>query len=232
MNNQIPNANLKPDNNNKKTNSNLKSDDNNKKTNSNLKPDDKNFQTRPSDVGKMIWYLSFLLTLGITLIINIVIRNNFVKNRTKINQLRSGINIQLKKRRDTLIKLVSASKDYIKYEKSILTDVTKLRKLNVETNPNESEKQMKNIFTKITAIGENYPDLKANTTVLNLMDQASYLEREIAASRRLYNQEVNIYNARLYTYPSNIAAYDMHLQKMPFIQIDPIDAQDVDIKLN
>jgi LemA protein len=126
-------------------------------------------------------------------------RNNFMRKQTRINELASGIDVQLKKRRDTLTKLLDATKGYMKYEKSLLTDVTKIRKMNITPkNRNEAGGVLDSAFGRLLAVAENYPDLKANNSVIELMDQAAYIEREVSASRRLYNSEVRSFNTSLF----------------------------------
>ncbi len=182
-----------------------------------------------SPVGKIAWYGSFILLLP--LVIHVLIRNSFVKSQAKINELSSDIDVQLKNRRDTLIKLVDATKSYIKYEKTVLQDVTKLRKMNLSDNYGKADSHMNSMFGKIVAVGENYPNLKADESVNKLMEQAAYLEQEIAASRRLYNSQVQWFNATIFTWPNVIIAESMHLSKQPFFEATTQDKEDVSTKL-
>jgi LemA protein len=109
----------------------------------------------------------------------------------------SGIEVQLKKRRDTLIKLVDATKSYVKYEKSTLNELTKLRKSTFSSS--EEASNLNKTAAAIMAVAENYPNLKTNELVKETMEQASYLEREIGAARRLYNSQVTSFNRDLFT---------------------------------
>jgi LemA protein len=120
-----------------------------------------------------------------------------------INQAASNIDVQLKQRADTLHKLVEASKSSVKFEKNLITDVTSLRSVkgyqpgDATTNANISKMDVAQ--AKILATLENYPKLESTTTIRELMQTADYLEREISATRRVYNASVSQFNGEIYT---------------------------------
>ena len=181
-----------------------------------------------SSGGKIAWYLTFILIIPI--IIHIVMRNNLFTAQNRVNELASGIDVQLKKRRDTLVKLMDATKSYVKYEKSVLTDITKLRTMGVNnSNREEFNEVMNKQFAAVNAVFENYPDLKTDKLVQETMESASYLEREIGAARRLYNSEVRRFNQSLFTWPSNVVSASMHLTTLPFFAASETDRQDVSL---
>ncbi len=188
-------------------------------------------QAKASIIGKIIWYLSFLLL--IPLIIHVSMRNGMNRKQSEVNELASDIDVQLKKRRDTLVKLLEATKAYMKHEKTVLTDVTKLRKMTI-SNENRADVNAKtdSILGKLIMTAENYPDLKANKSINELMDSASYLEREIGASRRLYNTAVRQFNQQLFTWPSSVPATELGLSTLPYFEASSIDKKDVELKFD
>ena len=184
-----------------------------------------------SGLAKTIWYLSFILIIPI--IVNVVIRNGLNQKQTKINEYSSNIDVQLKKRRDTLVKLLDATKAYMKHEKTVLSDVTKLRKMSVNPeNRAEINSATSSVLSRLLVSVENYPNLKANESIKDLMDSASYLEREIAASRRLYNSSVRQFNQKLFMWPSSVAATSMQLSTLPYFEASTEDKKDVEMKFD
>ncbi|CAM9122029.1 LemA family protein [Mycoplasma marinum] len=181
--------------------------------------------------GKIIWYISFLLI--IPLIIHVVMRNGMNKQQSRVNELASGIDVQLKKRRDTLIKLLEATKAYMKHEKDVLSDVTKLRKMTITPNNRaEVAQKTESALGRLIMTAENYPDLKANESITQLMDQASYLEREISAARRLYNSSVRQFNQKLFAWPSSVPATELGLATLPYFEASATDKKDVEFNFN
>jgi LemA protein len=150
------------------------------------------------------------------------------------NKATSNIDVQLKNRRDTLIKLFDATKNSMKYEKGLLTDITKLRKQNVGTkNYAESSETLDNVSSKLLATVENYPQLQSVAAIRDLMQTADYIEREIASNRRQYNAIVSEFNKDLYAFPANVVATNMKLYNLPFFMASKEDKKDVDLsKLN
>jgi LemA protein len=152
----------------------------------------------------------------------------------KANTATSNIEVQLKYRRDTLIKLVEASKSAINYEKKLLTDITAMRSKSFNIKDDEGRKNamaLEQLGAKINAVLENYPKLEAIATIEKLMVTADYSEREIAASRRLYNGVVEEFNAALYRFPTKIVAAQLKLYNLPLFAASTIDKQDVNLSL-
>jgi LemA protein len=94
--------------------------------------------------------------------------------------------------------LVDATQTSIKFEKGLLTDITSLRNVN-HFNPSDAKTVSKLDSTSrgILATFENYPNLKTTDTIRDLMQSADYIEREIAASRRLYNATALNFNQEI-----------------------------------
>jgi len=175
--------------------------------------------------AKIFWYALFILIIPI--IVHIVFNNQLKAQQFKINEVSSGIDVQLKKRRDTLIKLVDSTKNYVKYEKEVLTKITEMRKSTF--NSVSTGEEVSRLSGRILAVAENYPDLKANTMVSETMENAAYLEREIAAARRLYNYEVTTFNQSLVMFPKNIIAERLKLHSIKVFKASEEDRQDVEI---
>ncbi|WP_342254573.1 LemA family protein [Spiroplasma endosymbiont of Zeiraphera isertana] len=198
---------------------------------STIKPSNESFTAQPSLFGKIMVYLSFVLIFPIILFI--VSRNNFLRLQQSIEETASDIDVQLKRRFDLLTKLVDATKGYMKFEKSTLTDVVSLRSGKMETmsDLSKADSGLNAAFGKFNALLENYPDLKANTTVLQLQSGAKDCEDNIAAARRFYNANVNVFNSKIKTFPSNVVASTLNLVSKDYFLASDSDRQDIKIDL-
>ena len=88
-----------------------------------------------------------------------------------VKKSRSGIDIYLNQRFDLIPNLVECVKEYTKYEKEILENITKLRSEYLKNTKNiKKAEELSNSINKIIAIAENYPNLKANEQFLNLQN--------------------------------------------------------------
>lgn len=198
---------------------------------STIKPSNESFTAQPSLFGKIMVYLSFVLIFPIILFI--VSRNNFLRLQQSIEETASDIDVQLKRRFDLLTKLVDATKGYMKFEKSTLTDVVSLRSEKMETmsDLSKADSGLNAAFGKVNALLENYPDLKANTTVLQLQSGAKDCEDNIAAARRFYNANVKVFNSKIKTFPSNVVASTLNLVSKDYFLASDSDRQDIKIDL-
>ena len=120
------------------------------------------------------------------------------------------MDVYLKKRWDLVPNLVETVKAYEKHENETFTKVASLRKeayddmsTNKKINVNE---QLDEGISKIMAISENYPELKASEIFSKLSSELTKLEDEIANSRKYYNGAVRMLNNKVEMFPSNIVA--------------------------
>lgn len=194
---------------------------------STIKPSNESFTAQPSLFGKIMVYLSFILIIPIILFI--VSRNNFLRLQQSIEETASDIDVQLKRRFDLLTKLLDATKGYMKFEKSTLTQIIALRAGKTETMTDlaKVDNGLNSAFGKFNALLENYPDLKANTTVLQLQAGAKDCEDNISAARRFYNANVKVFNSKIKVFPSNVVAATLQLVSKDYFIATDSDRQDV-----
>ena len=168
-------------------------------------------QTNNNAKGWM-WFLIilfFVITVGLFGIYYIVKRNWFKKMQEQINISASNISAQLIRRRDTLIKLVDATKTHMKYEKETLQEAMQLKNMeaNIDSkNFTEVNNQLTKFENKLFASFESYPQLRASMSIGQLMNAADLSEKEITASRAIYNQDVSSFNKALLHFPAKFIA--------------------------
>ncbi|WP_334687116.1 LemA family protein [Mycoplasmopsis felis] len=168
-----------------------------------------------------------------SLIYYFVKRNRFNQLQFKVNNAASSIDVILNQRYDTLTKLVNQVKSYKEFEKETLSDITKMRALTLQggiANANELEKLNSSVFGEINvseSFSESYPELQSSSLYKELMNQSTYLERELQAARRTYNSYVNQFNEILFTFPSSIVASMLNLETLPLFVASATQKQDV-----
>jgi LemA protein len=168
---------------------------------------------------------------GIILIIILIILGLFISNYNRFKTLKNGadaslaqIKVALKKRLDMITQLVDTAKGYAEFEKSTMTDVTKMRsKVGQISNAGDLSKignQSRKILDNIIAVMENYPDLKSNENVKELMNAIQNIEDEISRHRYTFNNIIQEYNTKTEVVPSNIVANIFHFSKLEYLEFD------------
>ena len=143
----------------------------------------------------MVWGL--ILGIGIPIIIAVIFvyyYNRFVVLENRIENSSAQIDVQLKKRADLVPSLVKVVKSYAKFEKDVLTEVTRARTQMI-SGKNLAEKvkagdQLQNALKSIFAVAENYPQLRANENYMHLQTELSAIEDKVAYARQYYNDSV------------------------------------------
>lgn len=145
------------------------------------------------------------------LIVMVIINNSLVSRKNQVENAFASIDVYLKKRSDLIPQLVDTVKGYMKYEKEVLSEITRLRVAaqDVHLGSNERvgiENDITAILGKVSIAVENYPDLKASENFLMLQRSMNEVEEQLSASRRAFNASVTDYNNGVETIPSNIIA--------------------------
>lgn len=153
----------------------------------------------------------------------VLIYNSFIKQGNIVKEAWSGIDVQLKRRYDLIPNVVDTVKGYSNYEKDLLQNITDLRAKSMELNsPGEKahpESELSGKLKNLLAVVENYPDLKANQSFLDLQTQLKEVEDQIQYARRYYNGAVRDYNTKVQSFPSNIVASFSGFKEAEFFEI-------------
>ncbi len=155
--------------------------------------------------------LYIIIGLIILLLLYVLVTyNGLIKSNNLVKEAFSTMDVYLKKRWDLIPNLVEVVKGYAKHEKETIEKVTSLRTntyesmtLDKKININE---QLTQGLSRIMAISENYPDLKASQNFMELSHDLTKIEDEIANSRKYYNGTVRVFNNKIQMFPSNIIA--------------------------
>ena len=154
--------------------------------------------------------------LAVIIIWFICTLNKFIYLRRRIDRSKSLIDVYLKNRFDLIPNLVECCKGYSNYEKNTLTEIDKLRSSYEKNNDEESGEKLNNHYKKLVALIENYPELKASENFLNLQKNLEKVESEIAASRRIYINDITRYNTLTKSIPANIIAKIFNYEELSY----------------
>jgi len=164
-----------------------------------------------------------LIILVVLVLYFIAIYNRFLSLRNSSEATLGQIRVAMKKRLDMIDQLLGAVKSYAKFEKETLENVTSMRAKLTNAGPgdlNEIERQSRSLLGRLFAVVEAYPDLKTNSTVMDLMDAVKGVEEEIARQRYTYNNISQQFNTLRDLIPSNIVARTMGLEKLAYLEFE------------
>ncbi|GAB4334054.1 MAG: LemA family protein [Desulfobulbaceae bacterium] len=168
-----------------------------------------------------------LAVLGIVAAVvlwGVAIYNRLIRLRNMKEEGWSGIDVQLKRRSNLIPNLIESVKGYMGHERSLLEKVTELRARSADAasvgDRIAAESALTASLGRLFAVAENYPDLKANTTFLELQQQLAEVEDQIQMARRYYNGTVRNLNVAVETFPNSIVASMFHFEKAEFFEIE------------
>lgn len=179
--------------------------------------------------------LLIIIIAGLLIVLGIVIwaiYNQLINAKNIVNEGFSGIDIQLKKRFELIPNLIEAVKGYNAHEAEILSRIAEARSGNInETAAQDASitNSLKNFRIQVEA----YPELKANTQFLKLMDNLSEVENELAMARRYYNGATRDYNTKIEVFPAVLLAKPFGFHKTAFYELtDAKESQAPVVDLN
>ena len=181
-----------------------------------------------------MWLYIIIAVVVVLLLMVFTTYNNFVKLNNKVEEAFSTMDVYLKKRWDLIPNIVETVKGYAKHEKSTLEEIINLRnnsydKMNTNDKV-EVNNQLSQGISKLMAIAEAYPDLKANENFKDLSNQLTKVEDDIANARKYYNGSVRVYNDKVQMFPSNIVALIFRYKTKKMFEVNANERENVKVE--
>ena len=181
-----------------------------------------------------MWVIILIAVVAIIVLFVINTYNTLVGLRNKVKDQWAQIDVQLKRRFDLIPNLVETVKGYAKHESDTLEAVVKAR--NTYLSASTPEAQMKadgeltQAITKLFALSEAYPELKANENFKQLQSELTSTEDKISYARQFYNDIVMKYNNKIEMFPSNIVAGMFNFKTQAFFEVNEEESQNDNVQ--
>ena len=181
-----------------------------------------------------IWLIVVIVIIVLLILYVAMTYNKLVDLRNRVRDQWSQIDVQLKRRFDLIPNLVSTVKGYAKHESETLEKVIEARNsYTTATSPHEkmeANNMLTDTLTKLFAVAESYPDLKANTNFLDLQQELQDTENKIAMARQFYNDTVLTYNNKIEVFPSNLIAAMFKFKMEEFFKAEEAAKENVKVE--
>ena len=175
--------------------------------------------------------MTFLVVTGLlafAAIGAVLIYNRLVQKRQMVGNGWSDIDVQLKRRADLIPPLVTSVKAYAAHERSLFEDVTAKRQAALTAGDDlnaraAAETALGKPVSRLVAVAEDYPDLKASDNFLKLQQELAETEEKIEMARRFYNGAVRELNITIESFPNILLASPLGFRQAAFFEIDLAD---------
>ncbi len=175
-------------------------------------------------------FFALLIILVAIVIYTIMIYNGLVTAQIKTKEAWSTVETQLKRRCDLIPNLVETVKGYAKHESKTLEAVVNARNMAMSLSGQTVQKeQHENMLTgalkSLFALAENYPDLKANSSFLQLQQEIAETETRIQGARENYNTTVTAFNQQIRIFPNNLIANQFNFKEERFFELETAEQE-------
>ncbi|MBN1397717.1 MAG: LemA family protein [Bacteroidetes bacterium] len=171
----------------------------------------------------MLFYIIAAIIILLFFVV-IGIYNSLISVRNQVRNAWRQIDVQLKRRHDLIPNLVNAVKGQMEFEKSTLESVVQARAAAINakgiSDSIAKEEMLSSALSKLLAVVENYPNLKSNEQVKQLMEELTTTENQITFARQFYNDITTTYNTKLEKFPTNLFASALGFELSPLFQIE------------
>ena len=171
-----------------------------------------------------------LIVVAVVVVLIVVwlfaIYNGLVRLRNQTKNAWAQIDVQLKRRHDLIPNLVETVKGYAAHERQTLEAVTQARNIAQGAvgkgvgEQAKAEGELSGALSRLLAVVERYPDLKANQNFLALQEELSSTENKISFSRQFYNDATMSFNTKVQSVPTNIIAGMFNFKAAEFFQVE------------
>lgn len=150
------------------------------------------------------------------------------------NQVENGwkqIDVQLKRRHDLIPNLVNTVKGYMEFEQDTLRQVIEARNAAVNAKGVKDaavkEGELSGVLTRLFALFENYPNLKANQNVMQLQEELTSTENKVSFARQFYNDIAMKFNIAQEVFPANIIAKVFNFKRAELFEVTVVEEREV-----
>ncbi len=183
----------------------------------------------------IIVFGGFLAIVFVLALIVIAIYNKLVAQRNRYENAFAQIDVQLKRRYDLIPNLVETAKGYMAHERDTLEAVVQARNMAYQAGQqaakqpgdpqamgqlNSAETQLTGALSRLLAVAESYPDLKANQNMISLQEELSSTENRIAFARQAFNDAVMRYNTSREQFPGVLIAGSFGFKEAELFEIE------------
>lgn len=181
-----------------------------------------------------MWWIILIIIVVLILIYLGLTYNSFVVLRNRVKDQWAQIDVQLKRRFDLIPNLVETVKGYASHEKDTLEAVVKARNEYLSSDTPEGKiaanNDLNKVVTKLFALAESYPELKADTSFRELQTTLTETEDKISYARQFYNDVVMKYNNKVEVFPSNIVAVLFGFKTSAYFNATEEERENVKVK--
>ncbi len=185
--------------------------------------------------------LFFWAMLILAIVYGINAYNGLISLRNQFKNAFAQIDVQLQRRYELIPNLVEAVKAYLSHEKDTLTQVINARnqaitveQMAAKNSDNqyainqlgEAEGVLNQALGKLMVLSEAYPDIKANSTIQNLMEELKSTENRVGFARQAFNDAVMVYNTEREKFPNNLVANMTGFQQATLLKVSNPEAKE------
>jgi len=169
--------------------------------------------------------MTFIIAAIIILLFTwlVISYNLLIRDRNRIDEAWSGIDVQLKRRHNLIPNLVESVKAYASHERNLFTNIADKRSQSINTGRIQEkatvETDISGLLKNLIIVAENYPDLKASQNFLDFQNQLIEIEDQLQYARRYYNGTVRNYNIRVESFPGNVVASLFKFKQKDYFEI-------------
>lgn len=182
----------------------------------------------------MVVLIILLVIIASVVLYAVSTYNKLVGLRNRVNDQWSQIDVELKRRFDLIPNLVETVKGYAKHEKETLENVIKARNSYLTAGTKEqalkADKELNGALSRLLVTVEQYPDLKANQSFLDLQAQLKDTEDKISFARKFYNDTALKLNNAVEMFPSNLIANMFKFTKVEYFKADEEEKENVKVE--
>jgi LemA protein len=179
----------------------------------------------------MIVFYGFVILIALLVVWTIGKYNSLITLRNQVTNGWKQIDVQLKRRHDLIPNLVNTVKGYMQFEQETLEKVIKARNAAATAtgvgNIAAKEGELSSALSRLFALAENYPTLKANENVKQLQEELSSTENKISFARQFYNDIATKFNIAQQVFPANLIAGVFGFQAVELFEVKDAGEREV-----